>query len=551
MKRISFFPVLLFFHLLAFNITAQAETANIYINDTDQTIAGFGGMNFPRWIPDLTSDQVDKAFGNGYGQIGLSILRISVPSERNRWSGEVQTAQRAKSRYGAKIIASPWSPPASYKTNNSTTKGSLKRDYYDDYANWLRDFVNYMSGQGASLYAISLQNEPDFEPDYESCGWSTSQMRTFLNNHASVIPTRIIAPETVHYKSAWMDNLKSSSQVDILANHAYGGSPSRVSGRGNKQHWMTEHAFKSNGDANNMSEAVDLAKEVHDFMTNGYNAYVFWYIRRAYGLLTEDGNVSKRGYAMAQFSKFVRPGFVRVRATDSPTSNVYVSSYKQGNTLVVVAVNRNSSSRTITLNFSGNNVTDIGKWETTASQGNNVASQGSSAGGSSLRTTLSGRSVTTFRGTIGGRGGSSGGGSSGGGSGDYKLMRNYGSNMCMRVENSSSSDNANIIQEDCQSTYYSQQFSLDDLGNGYFHIKNRGNQKCLRASGDNAVQYTCHAEYFSEQFTREQVGSSYIYRNRGNNQCLRVENSSSSEGASIVFDNCDTNYWSQRFSRID
>ena len=33
-------------------------------------------------------------------------------------------------------------------------------------------------------------------PNYESCGWSASQMQTFLNNNASVIPTRVIAPET-------------------------------------------------------------------------------------------------------------------------------------------------------------------------------------------------------------------------------------------------------------------------------------------------------------------------------------------------------------------
>ena len=42
------------------------------------------------------------------------------------------------------------------------------------------------------------------------------------------------------------------------------------------------------------------------------SAYVWWYIRRSYGLIKENGNISKRGYCMAQYSKFVRPNDVRV-----------------------------------------------------------------------------------------------------------------------------------------------------------------------------------------------------------------------------------------------
>jgi glucuronoarabinoxylan endo-1,4-beta-xylanase len=50
-------------------------------------------------------------------------------------------------------------------------------------------------------------------------------------------------------------------------------------------------------------------------------------IRRAYGLMTEDGVVSKRGYAMAQYAKFIRPGFVRVAATQPAAANVTVTTY--------------------------------------------------------------------------------------------------------------------------------------------------------------------------------------------------------------------------------
>jgi hypothetical protein len=43
------------------------------ITSTSGCDLGFGGVNMPIWIDDLTSAQADKAFGNGSGQIGLSI----------------------------------------------------------------------------------------------------------------------------------------------------------------------------------------------------------------------------------------------------------------------------------------------------------------------------------------------------------------------------------------------------------------------------------------------------------------------------------------------
>ncbi len=401
MKKVTHFLFLTGIYLLSLPLLTYAQTSNVYIDNTDQSIRGFGGMNFPRWIADLSPDAVNKAFGNGDGQIGLSILRISVSPNSSQWNLEVPTAQRAANQ-GAIVFATPWSPPASMKTNNSTIRGELSTSQYGAYANYLRDFTNYMSSNGVSLYAISVQNEPDWLPNYESCGWSGTQIRNFLDNNASVIPTKVMAPETVHYKGNYMSAIASSSQVDILANHAYGGSPTRYNS--SKEQWMTEHyAPNSNSNsANNWPEALEAGKEIHDYLINGYNAYVWWYIRRSYGLITEDGNVSKRGFVMSHYSKFVRPGYVRVRSDATPTSGVSVSSYRDGNTLVVVAINQNSSSSNLTLNFSGYNVSNITKWETTGSTGNNVSEVGTYSGGTSFSNSLTGHSITTFRGTIGG-----------------------------------------------------------------------------------------------------------------------------------------------------
>lgn len=71
-----------------------AETATIDLSAERQLIRGFGGMNHPIWISDLTAEQRETAFGNGEGQLGFSILRIHVDENRNNWSRELATAKK-------------------------------------------------------------------------------------------------------------------------------------------------------------------------------------------------------------------------------------------------------------------------------------------------------------------------------------------------------------------------------------------------------------------------------------------------------------------------
>jgi glucuronoarabinoxylan endo-1,4-beta-xylanase len=366
----------------------MAATVNIDLNSTNQTIRGFGGMNFPRWGHGLQNDaQVDTAFGNGSGQIGFTIMRIDVPPDSGDWSGAVAAAQRAINNHGAIVLASPWSPPASMKTNGSLIQGELRTDAYDDFADYLTDFANYMSSNEAPLYAISIQNEPDWLPDYESCGYSPTQMRTFLDNNASVIPVKVLASETVHYKSDYYNALSTASELDIYGDHLYGGTATSVS----KEHWMTEYLVLDT----NYPAVLETGMDIHDCMANNYSAFIWWYIRRYYGPMDEDGSVTKRGYVMSHFAKFVRPGYIRVDATENPSSDVYVTSYKDGSTLVIVAINQDSSSSSVTFSLSGGSVDSYTKYETTSS--NNVSNMGSVGS----TDTLAANSINTYVGTIG------------------------------------------------------------------------------------------------------------------------------------------------------
>jgi len=132
--------------------------------------------------------------------------------------------------------------------------------------------------------------------------------------------------------------------------------------------------------------------------------------------MREDGTISKRGYCFANYSKFVRPGYHRVEATKNPTSGVYVSAYHGDQDVVVVAVNRETSQKSITVSIPGTTATSFEKFTTSGSK--NLADEGALAlSGGSLVVSLDAQSVTTLHGVEAGGAGAGGAGGSAGAAG--------------------------------------------------------------------------------------------------------------------------------------
>jgi glucosylceramidase len=64
-----------------------------------------------------------------------------------------------------KVMISPWSPPAWMKTNGSLIQGQLKPEFYSAFANYLARTVEGFGAEGVPVSMLTIQNEPDFEPD--------------------------------------------------------------------------------------------------------------------------------------------------------------------------------------------------------------------------------------------------------------------------------------------------------------------------------------------------------------------------------------------------
>lgn len=386
-------------------MVVSAETINVNIGKKYQEIKGFGGMNYPAWTGgDLTDSQRKTAFGNGDNELGLSILRIHVDPNENAWGTEVATAQYA-SKQGALVFASPWHPKDNMCESYKNSK-RLKSSAYGDYVKHLNNFIDYMTGKNVPLYAISIQNEPDYGADWT--WWEPNDMATFMANNAQNIKCKVMAPEAFQYNKNTSDpilkNDKALANLDIMATHFYGTQVSQMSyplfqqkGAG-KELWMTE-VYVPNSDANSgdrWPEAVQVADNMSNALAVGnMQAYVWWYIRRSYGLMNENGTISKRGSCFAQFSKFVRPGFVRVDATQRPATNVNVTAFTKDQDVVIVLVNNNNSAKSMTINVPNTQIASWDRYVTNSSQNVKKVS-GINANGTTIQVSLEAYSVTTL-----------------------------------------------------------------------------------------------------------------------------------------------------------
>lgn len=389
---------------------SAASDATINLSSEKQLIKGFGGINHPAWIGDLTAAQRETAFGNGQNQLGFSILRIYVDENRNNWYREVATAKRAIEQ-GALVFASPWNPPSdmveTFNHNGDPNAKRLKYDKYAAYAQHLNDFVTYMKNNGVDLYAISVQNEPDYAHDWT--WWTPQEMLRFMKENAgSIQNTKVMAPESFQYLKNMSDPILNDPQalanMDILGAHTYGTQfkdfayPLFKQKGAGKELWMTEVYYPNsdNNSSDRWPEALDVSYHMHNAMVEGdFQAYVWWYIRRQYGPMNEDGTISKRGYNMAHFSKFVRPGYYRVDATKNPDTNTFVSAYKGDNKMVIVAINRGTSAASQKFVLQNGNASTVSSWVTDSSR--NLASGAPiTVSGGAFTAQLPAQSVTTF-----------------------------------------------------------------------------------------------------------------------------------------------------------
>jgi len=180
-----------------------------------QSMVGFGAAitDASAWLIQtrLTPAQRDalmgELFGRDAGGLGFSFTRITIGasdfsldhysladaadptlkdfSTRRMEEYVFPTVRQALAlNPDLEIMATPWSAPGWMKTSGSMIQGELKPEYYATYAEYLRHYIEAAAAQGVPTNYLSIQNEPDFEPDsYPGMRWGPEGRATFIGHH--------------------------------------------------------------------------------------------------------------------------------------------------------------------------------------------------------------------------------------------------------------------------------------------------------------------------------------------------------------------------------
>jgi O-glycosyl hydrolase len=297
-----------------------------------------------------------------------------------------------------KIILTIWTPPKEYKDNNAYEYGKLKPTSYTDFANWLISGLDmYKDELGVDVYALSFQNESDFDEPYNSCTYTEQEYVDALDKiepliHAKYPKVKLFGAEHMvgmeapgergpFYSTAVMNQ---GGKLDVFAVHGYsnGVVAEAVSGAArlwsgyresitrngaHKPIWMTETSGYVqnwlNGSWGNFGPgtpgAFILGQMIGLALKEGrISAWVYWaWADESRGqphALSYRAEKNKKYYVSKHFYRYIRPGAKMVGVTcDDKDLLVIPFSHKEEKRFTCMVLNSSNDRKKIRL-YDGN-----------------------------------------------------------------------------------------------------------------------------------------------------------------------------------------------------
>jgi glucosylceramidase len=248
---------------IAFSNVAPAGAQTVEVDPATryQTMVGFGASltDASAWLMQhkLSAAQrealLQELFGRGPGGAGFEFARLTIGASdfsRSHYSladqapGQTDRAlhsfsiapnradvlpliQRARAiNPQLQVMASPWSAPGWMKTTDSLVKGTLKPEMFDAFAEYLVRYVEAYAAEGVPIFALTVQNEPHFEPDdYPGMRLDPAQRARLASRFlAPLLAQRKLNTQIIEWDHNW-DEPQSPAAVlaDPAARAAIGG----------------------------------------------------------------------------------------------------------------------------------------------------------------------------------------------------------------------------------------------------------------------------------------------------------------------------------------
>jgi glucosylceramidase len=280
------------------------------------------------------------------------------------------------------ILGSPWTAPSWMKTNGAAKGGSLKPEYYAVYAAYFVKYIESMKAQGIPIAAVTVQNEPLNSNNTPSMVMQAEEERDFIKNalgpafRKAGITTKIILYDhncdVPEYPLTILKDQDASQYVSGSGFHLYGGEISAMSkvhdGFPAKDLYFTEQMIVDHPGDTELKIADPVQRVVIGATRNWSRNVLLWNLAAdpsfgphtdnggcpvCEGAITLDGNHVTRNlayYTVAQVSKFVPPGSVRIESNLLGTLSNVAFKTPEGKIVVVVA-NSGSADQAFTLRY--------------------------------------------------------------------------------------------------------------------------------------------------------------------------------------------------------
>ncbi|KIK71518.1 carbohydrate-binding module family 1 protein [Collybiopsis luxurians FD-317 M1] len=384
----------------------------------------------------------------GNGNTASDSIEPNAPSSSSatpsyQWdgndSGQLWLTQKALS-YGVKYIyADAWGAPYFMKTNDNEGNGGYlcgvtgetcsSGNWLQAYANFLAQYIKYYQSEGITITHVGFLNEPEYAASYSSMLSNGQQAADFIKVlHPTLASAGLSSVQIACCDSEGWQNQKTmtaamisagvDSEIGIITSHSYTTQPDTPISTTHKV-WMTEYA-DLNGSWNTnwyqsgiMGEGFYWAQLIYKGIVNaGLSAYIYWEetgVTTNSCLISINGNTvtpSARLWAMAQWSRYVRPGAVRT-ATSSGSSSLLTSAFKNTDgTVSVQVLNTATSSQAVTITVSGGTFSSVTAFTSNQANGGVPSALSATLSSGVISATVSGSSMTSF--ILSGSGGGSG-----------------------------------------------------------------------------------------------------------------------------------------------
>ena len=240
------------------------------------------GMNLMRiciGTPDFTASPWYTYNDMPPGQTDPELKRFSIAKDREYVLPVLQAARRINPQL--KFFASPWSPPAWMKTNDRIGGGAINPKYFPQFAEYLARFVEAYREEGIEIFALTVQNEPEYNPPtYPTCAWTAEQQRDFIRDHLGPL-FRARNLETLiwcfdhnfdnpGFPATILRDPAAAAFVDGSAFHHYVGTPDAMTRL--REKFPDKHLYFTEGS----TFGTEGAAQIISFLRNWARTYNAW-----------------------------------------------------------------------------------------------------------------------------------------------------------------------------------------------------------------------------------------------------------------------------------